>query len=249
MATTTERPSTTSLHREKSLSIVIPAYNEAGRIANTLREIHRYMTERRFDAELIVVDDGSRDGTLSVLREVSSSVPSLRILSYPANHGKGFAVRAGVLESGREAVLICDADLATPIAELEHLWPFLEKGAPIVIGSRYSPGCEHLVEQTRFRKYFARLSKLMISIIALRGIRDTQCGFKLILGSVARRLLAETRTVGFTFDVDVLRRARMHGWSIKEVPVRWKAIPGSKVRPVKDAISSILELLRMTGIL
>jgi dolichyl-phosphate beta-glucosyltransferase len=231
----------------RSLSIVIPAYNEERRLPATLRAIHDFLVERRYDAEVIVVDDGSQDGTPAVLRGLSTEIPLLRTFRFPKNHGKGFAVRTGVLKSERGSVLLCDADLSTPIGEVERLWTHYDLGIPVVIGSRYMARSRDLVEQTCFRRCFGRLSNLVISLIGIRGIKDTQCGFKLLRGDVARRILAATKTEGFSFDVEVLLRARREGFAIREVPVRWTEAPGSKVRPLRDAVRSLAELLSMRG--
>ncbi len=226
------------------LSIVIPAYNEARRIGNTLAAIAAFLRQRRIAAELIVVDDGSRDGTADVVRRHASAL-ELKLLTLPHNCGKGQAVRAGVLASRGRAVLICDADHATPVDEYPRLHARLVAGADIAIGSRDLPGARLEPPQPWPRRLAAWAFRGLRRRLLLPDIRDTQCGFKLFRGDVARRLFAQLTTSGWLFDVEVLGLARRDGLRIAEVPVRWRDDRDSRVRPWAELLPTLCELLRL----
>jgi dolichyl-phosphate beta-glucosyltransferase len=224
---------------------VIPAYNEELRIEATVRKIDAFLSEQEYDGELVVVDDGSRDRTSSMLSALRGEVRTLRILRFEANRGKGHAVRAGVLAAARDCVLFTDADLATPIEEVERLWPVLDRGGSVAIASRHLPGGADRVDQPWRRRWVGRAFNLCVSMLALRGIRDTQCGFKLFRTRAARRIFEGVRTEGFAFDVEALCRARALGYRIAEVPVRWIDRPGSRVRLARDSVQMLSSLIRM----
>jgi dolichyl-phosphate beta-glucosyltransferase len=233
----------------RSLSVVIPAYNEEARLPRTVERIHEFLVHRSYDAELLVVDDGSRDRTLSVARDLSRSLPLLRVITHPTNHGKGFAVRSGILAATRDAVLFSDADLSTPIEDIDLLWPWHDRGYDIVIASRRGDeGSKIGIPQPAYRRGMGKVFNLLVSMFGIRGFHDTQCGFKLFRREPARRVFSTLRTQGFAFDVEVLLRARRLGYRTREVLVRWDDQPGSHVDPVRDSARMLLEVLRMRGL-
>jgi len=227
------------------LSIVIPAYNEAKRIAASLDKIADYLSAQKYTYEALVVDDGSTDGTAEVCRAIASSHPWLEVLRYPANRGKGHAVRAGVLAVGGEHVLICDADLATPIEELDGFWRFFEEGADIVIASRPLRESHLVKRQPLYREFAGRVFNLLVRAVAVRGIHDTQCGFKLFRGEAARAIFPLCSLNDFGFDIEVLHVAQRIGFRIREAPVHWHHRPGSKVRLLRDGLRMLLDLFRI----
>lgn len=227
------------------LSIVIPAYNEAKRIAASLDKIADYLSAQKYTYEALVVDDGSTDGTAEVCRAIASSHPWLEVLRYLVNRGKGHAVRAGVLAVGGEHVLICDADLATPIEELDGFWRFFEEGADIVIASRPLRESHLVKRQPLYREFAGRFFNLLVRAVAVRGIHDTQCGFKLFRGEAARAIFPLCSLSDFGFDIEVLHVAQRLGFRIREAPVHWYHRPGSKVRLLRDGLRMLLDLFRI----
>ncbi|HUS68839.1 MAG TPA: dolichyl-phosphate beta-glucosyltransferase [Kofleriaceae bacterium] len=228
----------------QELSVVIPAFNEAERLAPTVRAIAAYCAEHHPAHEIIVVDDGSSDRTVELARALGDELERVRVLPLGQNRGKGAAVRAGVLASTGALVLFSDADLATPIEELEALRRALDGGADIAIASRAAPGADIRVRQHPMRELMGRTFNLMVRVTAVGGIRDTQCGFKLFRGEVARELFGQSKVDGFAFDVEVLWLAR-NRYRIAEVPVTWRHVEESKVSPGSDAARMFLDLLRI----
>jgi dolichyl-phosphate beta-glucosyltransferase len=229
----------------RSLSVVIPSFNESARLPSSLRDVHKFLVDRGYDAEILVVDDGSKDGTRDQVEKLRSSLPLVRVLGYEQNKGKGFAVKTGVLASTREAILFSDADLSTPIAELDRLWTWFDRGYDIVAASRAKETAEILVRQPFYREWIGRIFNAIISMVLIRGIRDTQCGFKLFRREIARQVFSNLRTNGFAFDVEVLAQARKLGFKIAEVGVRWINSTTSQVHPLKDSARMLLEILRI----
>ncbi|GAA1357881.1 dolichyl-phosphate beta-glucosyltransferase [Streptomyces beijiangensis] len=210
--------------------MVVPAYNEEERLAPTLDAISSYL---QGSWELIVVDDGSTDGTARIAREASVRDPRIRLVSAETNRGKGHALRLGVAASRGERVLVTDADLATPVEELDGLVKEMEAGGhAAAIGSRAHPESNVEVHQIRVREWMGRLGNGLIRAVAVPGIRDTQCGFKLFDGEKAREAFADARLDGWAIDVEILQYFRRQGWPVAEVPVRWSHQEGSKVGPL-----------------
>ncbi|MFJ8310755.1 MULTISPECIES: dolichyl-phosphate beta-glucosyltransferase [unclassified Streptomyces] len=211
------------------LSVVVPAFNEEQRLAPTLEAIRSHLGDTCV-WELIVVDDGSTDDTVRVAREAAAGDPRINVVAGGSNRGKGHALRLGVLASYGRRVLLTDADLATPIEELDQLAKAMTGGeTAAAIGSRAHPDANIEVHQSRLRETLGRMGNRLIRAVAVPGIRDTQCGFKLFDGEKARAAFADARLDGWGIDVEILQFFRRRGWAVAEVPVRWSHQEGSKV--------------------
>jgi dolichyl-phosphate beta-glucosyltransferase len=232
-------------YMETKLSIVIPAYNEALRIGKTLDRICVYLEGRGYPHEIIVVDDGSTDATDEVVRKSMEHHPAISVLRNDGNMGKGYSVRRGVLRSKGASVLLSDADLSTPIEEVEKLDQALEEGFDIAIGSRAVSGSRILKKQPWYRQFMGMTFNTFIRALAVIEIRDTQCGFKLFTGDAAKRVFALQRIERFAFDVEALYLAKKMGFGIKEVPVVWIHSPDSKVGIFKDSLQMMRDLLKI----
>ena len=228
-----------------ALSVVIPAFNEAERIGPTLAAVRAHLESKSVPAEIIVVDDGSRDGTAARAEAALSGFAAARIIRLPRNQGKGAAVKAGVLEARGDLVLFSDADLSTPISELEKFLPVIEGGADVVIGSRALPGSDIQVRQRALREGMGKFFNRLVRLLVLTGIPDTQCGFKLFRREAARAAFEEARIRGFGFDVEILALCARRGYRIKQVPVAWRNSPPSRVRLVRSSLGMISELVRI----
>ncbi len=231
----------------RSLSIVIPAYNEEKRIPQTLEQVMAYLESRRFDFhEVIVVNDGSKDRTAAVVKQAAAKWPSLRLLENPGNHGKGYSVRHGMLAAKGEWVLFSDADLSAPIEELPKLEREAERqSAAVAIGSRALDRSLIGVHQSAFRETAGRFFNLVMRALIGLPFWDTQCGFKLFRADAARQVFQRTRQERFGFDVESLFIARMHRFKTVEVAVRWNHADGTKVSMFKDSADMFLDLLRV----
>jgi glycosyltransferase involved in cell wall biosynthesis len=231
------------------LTVVVPAYNEEKRLAPTLEAITAYLGDTETDWELIVVDDGSTDGTRDVVTAASARDPRIQLVTSPRNRGKGHALRLGVCASYGRRVLVTDADLAAPIEELERLDKALADGQAAAIGSRATAGSTIDKHQHRLREYLGRAGNFLIRTVAVPGIRDTQCGFKLFDGERAREAFAASRLNGWGIDVEVLQHFHRSDWPVAEVPVRWAHQPGSKVRPLDyGRVLAELALLKVRSV-
>jgi dolichyl-phosphate beta-glucosyltransferase len=203
-----------------ALSVVIPAYNEKSRLPATLATIAPYLRAAHPDHEIVVVDDGSTDGTADVAR--AAQLPSLSVIGYAPNRGKGHAVRRGMLAARGARRLITDADLSTPIEDLEHLQAALDAGADVAIGSRALPTSNVVLRQPWYREGMGRLFNVFVRGLVLPGLYDTQCGFKLFTAPAAESAFTQARLDGFSFDVETLYIARRRGLRIAEVGVTWR---------------------------
>lgn len=223
------------------LSVVMPAFNEQARIAESIETVREYLARRGCSWEFIVVDDGSTDLTPAIAHRAAALDPNMRVIRSPRNVGKGHAVRTGVVASIGAEVLITDTDLSTPIYELERLSAARE-GAVAAIGSRALPGSDIVIHQMRAREILGRMGNFVIQSMGVRGICDTQCGFKLFDGPKARALFAMSKINGWAFDVELLQLCARFGWPVVEVPVRWAHVGGSKLRP-SAYLHVLLELM------
>lgn len=228
------------------LTIIIPAYNEEKRLPGTLRTIYQYLAGRgELDhTEVIVVDDGSKDQTAEIVRSVAQSWPQLRLVAFAHNQGKGAAVKAGVTASQGNRIFFCDADLSTPIDELPKFLPPSGPHAEVVIGSRELKGARRINEPF-YRHVMGRVFNLLVQMLVIKGISDTQCGFKCLTGSAARVLCSQQELSGMSFDVELLALAQAMGMSIAEVPVLWRHEQNSRVRPVQDTFMMFRDILRL----
>jgi dolichyl-phosphate beta-glucosyltransferase len=232
------------------LSIIIPAYNEERRLPQTLAQIMAYLARQPYRAEVLVVDDGSSDATAS-LAEQQPGVTVLR----REHRGKGFAVRAGALAAAGDYVLLCDADLAVPIEEWPKVESYLQRGYDVVIGSREGMGSSREGEPW-YRHVMGRVFNLIIHVVALRGIDDTQCGFKALTKAATNDLFKRMQIYGddapivqgaavTAYDVELLFLARKRGYRIAEVPVEWHYGVETKVSPLRDSIRNLRDVLRV----
>ncbi|HEV7517315.1 MAG TPA: dolichyl-phosphate beta-glucosyltransferase [Thermoanaerobaculia bacterium] len=224
------------------LSIVIPAYNEAARLGPTLERILGYLAGQKIAAEILVVDDGSTDRTAAVAESFAGR--GVVLYRQDRNRGKGAALRSGVVASRGATVLLVDADLSTPIEDLERLRPYLA-GAELVLGSRSVPGANVTQHQPIYREIMGRTFNLLIRTVGVRGFRDTQCGFKLLDGEAARQLFADLSVDRFAYDVELVWLARRRGYRIAEVGVTWANSPYSSVDPLKDSARMIWDIVVM----
>ncbi len=212
------------------LSLIIPAYNEAARIAPTVERVLDYLRAHYPAFELLVVDDGSRDGTAAVVARAIAAEPRARLIAYQPNRGKGYALRQGVQASAGDWVAFTDADLSTPIEELPRALEHLQT-AHIVIGSRGLRAAQIRVRPPLYRRLASRIFDLIKHLlVGLWAYKDTQCGFKAYRGELARQLYARGQIDRFMFDVEILHLAERAGLRIHEMPVQWADAPGSKVR-------------------
>lgn len=226
------------------LSIIIPAYNEEQRIASTLTKILCHLSAKSYQWEIIVVDDGSTDRTSAIAKEIIKD-DNLTVLKNSTNYGKGYSVRKGVLASKGDIILFSDADLSTPIEELDKMLLWIEKGYDIVIGLRALP--QSIIEghQPWYRQTMGKIFNLLVRTFILKGFKDTQCGFKCFKRGTALKVFNLQKINGFAFDVEILYIAKKVGLKIKDVPVRWVNSPESKVHIIKGPLSMLMELFKI----
>lgn len=229
------------------VSIIIPAFNEALRLPATLDQVERFLATAGLSAEVIVVDDGSRDATADVVRQRAAVWPQLKLVAAEHNGGKGAAVRLGMAEARGRYRIFSDADLSVPIDDLEKLLGPLRTGAGVAIASRGLKDSQVELHQPWYRETMGKIFNRLVRIFVLGGLHDTQCGFKAFTAEVAERVFPALQTRGFGFDVEVLYRARHAGYQIVEVPTRWINSPQSRVHPVRHSTMMFLELLAIPG--
>ena len=227
------------------LSVVIPCYNEEQRLPRTVELIERYLDGNHTPFELILVDDGSVDGTRAVMDAAAKQNAGVRIEVLPHNRGKGRALAAGVGVATGDEILVTDADLSTPIEELDKLQAAIRNGAGIAIGSRALRGSRVEVSQPLYRVVMGKGFNLIVQAVLLPGIWDTQCGFKLFRTDVAHQVFANLITDGFGYDPEVLYRARKQGVKIAEVPVVWRNSAPTKVSAVRSSLDMLKHVVRL----
>ena len=221
------------------LSVIIPAYNEETRLNQTLEKVSDYLQAQTYSYEVIVVENGSSDQTLAIAEEFAEGHQFFRVIQ--SKKGKGMAVRTGMLAANGEYRFMCDADLSMPIEELAHFIPPLGPEADVVIGSREAEGAARYDEPSN-RHWGGRLINLVIRVLALPGLHDTQCGFKSFTAIAAEDLFSEQTVMGWSFDIEVLYVARKRGYSMVEIGIPWYYSAQSHVRPVRDAIKMMLDI-------
>lgn len=222
-------------------SIIIPTYNEEKRISKTIKKILEFL-ENKKDFELIVVNDGSKDKTSQVVTSFKDT--NIRLLEFSPNHGKGFAVKQGMLNAKGEIILFSDADLSTPIEEFDKLLKYI-KNFDIVIGSRSIKGANVVKHQPFYRELMGKIFNKIVRLFTIKGIIDTQCGFKMFTQKAAKDVFSRTKINGFGFDVEALFIARKLGYKIKEVPITWINDEQTKISPIKDSLKMFIEVLKV----
>lgn len=225
------------------LSIIIPAYNEENRLPDTLAQVSDFIQTQPFETEVLVVENGSRDRTLQIAREYAAAHPRFQVI-HETERGKGRAVKRGMLEAGGKFRFMCDADLSMPVGEIPRFLPPQLVEYDIAIASREAPGSVRYHEPA-YRHLGGRLINLMIRLLALPDLQDTQCGFKCLRDEVAKDLFGSLSLTGWSFDIEMLYLARLKGYRIVEVPIPWYFNTDSKVNPLKDSAKMALDILKM----
>lgn len=226
------------------ISIIIPSYNEENRLPGTLDKIIRYIQNHPYSAEIIVVAEKSEDRTVEVAKEFRSLFPNLTILENDQKYGKGYSVKRGMLQAQGEICLFTDADLSTPIEELDRAMEYMQS-YDIVIGSRGLKQSNIVVHQPFYREWLGKSFNRILKSMALTDFSDTQCGFKVFKKHVANALFSQSAITGFAFDVEILFLARQFGFAVKEMPVTWVNEENSHVDPVKDSIRMFRDVMRI----
>lgn len=226
------------MNKKIYLSIVIPAYREEERIHKTLDAICEYIKLKDFSVEVIVVLDGSVDKTADKAKEYQSKITNLKVIDRKVNMGKGYTVKEGVLAAEGEYILFTDADNSTPVEQVDKLLEF-RRDYDVIIGSRYVQGAQMAIPQSLFRKTGSRFLNFFIQSLAVSGISDTQCGFKLFSQKAAKEIFERQTFNRWSFDIELLAIARFLGYQIKEVGITWRNDPHSTVNPIKDGFRMI----------
>ena len=226
-------------------SIVIPAYNEEARLPATLERVLAFVHEQRWSAEVIVVNDGSRDGTADLVRAAAQKEPMLRLLENPGNRGKGYSVRNGMLNARGTVMIFSDADLSSPISEAPKLVAALSSGADVAIGSRWLRAELQTRRQSWLRQVLGRIFNLLARGILGLNFHDTQCGFKAFTSEAVQAIFPQQRIERFGFDPEILFLARKCGLKVEEVPVLWGHSGGERIHPLLDGGKMLIEMLRI----
>lgn len=231
----------------KDISIVIPAYNEESVIQNCIASVQFFFTQKSMRHEIIIVDDGSTDKTASLAHAIATAHPSIRVISYEKNRGKGYAVRMGVLAAHGQQILFMDADCSTPVEMYDALALHLLNGYDIVIGSRYLKESAIHIRQPKKRILLGRIGNALIQLLLLQGIHDTQCGFKIFSYISAQAIFLKQKIDRWGFDMEALAIGQCMGFRIQEIPVSWHddTRRKSRFRPIKDAYKTLGELFKI----
>jgi glycosyltransferase involved in cell wall biosynthesis len=229
----------------RTYSIIIPAYNEGARLDATLTKVLRYVAEKKWDAEIIVVNDGSRDNTVAIVQSHMQKNSTLRLLENPGNRGKGYSVRNGMMNARGEVLLFSDADLSSPIEETPKLLAAIAEGADIAIGSRWMQSGLQTQRQPLYRQFFGRVFNLLLRVILGLKFKDTQCGFKLFTRRAALAIFPQQRIERWGFDPELLYLAKKYGFEVAEVPVAWAHSTGTRISPLRDGTRMVVEMLKI----
>jgi len=226
-------------------SIVIPAYNESARIRGTIEKILVHIQRQGWDAEVLVVNDGSTDDTARLVQSYAAENPALRLLHNPGNRGKGYSVRHGMLHANGEVILFSDADLSSPIEEADKLFAAVNSGADVAMGSRWLRAELQTQRQPLYRQLLGRIFNLALRILLGLQYRDTQCGFKAFTRRAAQTIFPLQHIERWGFDPEILYLARKFGLKIQELPVQWAHRDGTRINPLRDGIRMFVEILKI----
>ncbi len=226
-------------------SIIIPAYNEGERISATLDRVLEHLERQRWSAEILVVNDGSRDRTAELVRGYMSRHPCIRLLENPGNRGKGYSVRHGMTSASGALLLFTDADLSAPIHQADKLFQALRQGADVVIGSRWLDPALQTTKQPLYRQLAGRIFNLLLRLILGLRFKDTQCGFKAFTRHAAGLIFSRQRIERWGFDPEILFLARKLSLATREIPVEWAHDERSKISPLRDGLRMFGEMLKV----
>src|SRR5205807_9467770 len=227
-------------------SIIVPAYNERARIGGTLERILEHLNEQNWSAEILVVNDGSRDDTMEVVSRYAAEHPQIRLIQNPGNQGKGYAVRNGMLNARGQYLLFTDADLSSPMSEAPKLFAELDQGVDVAIGSRWLDPSLQFQRQPLKRQIFSRIFNLFLRIWLGSRFRDHQCGFKAFTPEAARAIFTRQHIHRWGFDAETIFLARKLGLKVKEIPVRWGHDDRSTIHPLRDGLRMGMDPLKVT---
>ena len=223
------------------LSIIIPAYNEQNRISKTLYKLNSYFEGKEY--EIIIVNDGSNDKTVEIVQNIG--LDNVVLVNNPGNKGKGYSVRNGMYHAKGDLLLFSDADLSTPIEELEKFMPLIDQGFDVVIGSRALKESNIEKHQPYYREAMGKVFNVIVQSLVIKGIKDTQCGFKLFTREAVKKIFPKQKLDGFSFDVEILFLAKKFGYKIKEIPVTWINDEETKVSSIKDSSRMFIDILKI----
>ena len=226
-------------------SLIIPAYNESVRIRPTLHALLRHLHEQNWDAEILVVNDGSSDDTAQIVREFGKAHSQVLLIENPGNRGKGYSVRNGMLHARGDICLFTDADLSSPITEAQKLFDAIAQGADLAIGSRWLRSELQTERQPLYRQLFGRVFNLVLRVVLGLRFADTQCGFKAFRHDAAQRIFPLQRIERWGFDPEILFLARRAGLRVDEIPVIWAHSEGTRLHPFRDGMRMFVEVLRI----
>lgn len=230
---------------EPYLAVLVPAYNEAERLPKTLARLHEYLSGQAYTWSVTVISDGSTDNTVAVVKDFAAQHPGFMVIESTPNRGKGYVIRTGMREIEGQYRLFSDADLAAPIEEIEKLLPKMAEGYDIAIGSRPLKESRLEIRQPKYREYAGRAFNKVVQMLAIRGIQDTQCGFKVFSAKAAEDVFSLCTLDGFSYDFEALMIGRDLGFRIAEVPIRWAHQEGSKVKFLRDGSRMLVDLVRL----
>jgi len=231
--------------KTNSVTVIVPAYNEAKHINKNVPRICDFLQQNFNDFEVLVVDDGSTDGTYSLVRNLIEKYHCVKVIKNESNRGKGYSVKQAVRNASHDYIVFTDADLSTPVEEIPKGISLFEDDADIVIGSRAHTHSNIQKRQNLVRMYMGKIFNMFVRIFLFRGIKDTQCGFKCFKRNVARKLFQMQRLDGFCFDAEILYIAKKKGFKIKELPVTWINRKNSRVSMMRDSMGMFLDILRI----
>jgi dolichyl-phosphate beta-glucosyltransferase len=229
------------------LSLIVPAYNEAGRLPETIQRIKKHSRSWNFPIEVIVAVEPSEDRTLALAENAVKAWYDLRVLTHHEKRGKGFAVRSGMLRARGDLIFFTDADLSTPLEDLDAALALFthDRSIDLIVGNRMHPESQILQRQNSSRERMGKIFNRIVQTLTGLRIRDTQCGFKGFRNRAAKEIFGRQRIDGFSFDVEVLLLARAMGFVIAELPVHWTNSEASRVHPVRDSTRMFFDVLRV----